>query len=163
MAFARLKPLGWMLLGAILAGLAMVLFNTVRYAIRGYDYPRPHAQGVTVTAVDDSFNTARRIEGKPRFQTTQFFRSLDRRASAGLWEVTGPAKFEWHYDSDETVLVLEGGALLTQNGRTNSIGPGDSVTFRAGEVVHWEVPDHLKKTWVLYDPGWLVRHLRALH
>lgn len=152
----------WLLAGIGISIVVAVAFSTARYLSKIHGQSPPHAQGVAVTTEDDSINAAWLIEGTPRFQITHFLKTPDGKVSAGLWEATGPAKFEWHYGTDETVLVLEGGAKLTYQGRVNEIGPGSSVYFRAGEVVLWEVPERIKKTWVLHEPGRVTRYMRYL-
>ncbi|MES2883727.1 MAG: cupin domain-containing protein [Pseudomonadota bacterium] len=152
----------WLLLGVGLTVTVFLAYEALHYTRKGHSQRPPVAEGQAKSAVDDQVNSAWVLEGTPRLQTTHFFKTSDGKISAGLWEATGPAKFEWHYGTDETVLVLEGGAKLTYNGTTREVGPGQSIYFPAKAVVVWEVPARIKKTWVLHEPGRVARRLRPL-
>ncbi|WP_162851105.1 cupin domain-containing protein [Panacagrimonas perspica] len=152
----------WFSLGVLLSVLTAVAYQAVLYVQKGHPSLPQIAKGFSIAAVEDSINEAWVLEGAPKLTSTQFFRSTDGKVSAGIWEATGPSKFEWHYGTDETVLVLEGGAKLTHDGETTDIGAGNSVFFRAGEVVIWEVPHRIRKTWVLHEPGRVARRLRSV-
>lgn len=150
----------WLLIGVGLTVASVLVFEAVRYVSKGHPSLPPVAKGVSTTLVDDPINKEWVVEGNPQLKSSMFFQSLDGKISAGLWEATGPAKFKWQYGVDETVLVLEGSARLTYDGQTTEVNPGSSVFFRAGEEVLWEVPDRIKKTWVLHEPGMVARKLR---
>lgn len=152
----------WLLLGLGLSAVALLIIEAVSYTLVVHPARPPAALGQPVNAIDDPVNTAWVLEGNPSFKTTHFFKSADGKISAGLWEATGPAKFEWHYGIDETVMVLEGEATLTYNGETREVGPGQSIYFPAGAMVIWEIPVRIKKTWVLHEPGRVARRLRPL-
>lgn len=152
----------WFGLGVLLTVATILGFEAFRYWRHGHPTLPPVATALPTTAIEEFIDEKWLLEGSPTFRTTHFFHSLDGRMSAGLWEAIGPAKFEWHYDSDETVLVLEGGARLTYGGQISEVVAGSRVFFRAGEVVIWEVPQRIKKTWVLHDPGRVARRLRPI-
>jgi len=152
----------WLALGVLLSVLAAVGYEAIVYVKKGHPSLPQMAKALGTASVDDSINEAWVIEGVPKLTSTQFFRSIDGKISAGIWEATGPAKFEFHYGTDETVLVLDGAAKLTHDGETTDIAAGHSVFFRAGEVVIWEVPERIRKTWVLHEPGRVARKLRSV-
>lgn len=60
------------------------------------------------------------------------------------WEKEA-STFDWHYDSDETFLVLEGDVTVTWNGGEISFGPGDLVTFPEGLDCTWHVKRKIRK------------------
>jgi hypothetical protein len=51
------------------------------------------------------------IEGKPDAQWFVLSKSADGLASTMIWECS-EGKFNWYYDFDETVLILEGSIVL---------------------------------------------------
>ncbi len=100
------------------------------------------------------------LEGKPIFRTRSFSESVNARASAGVWECDGPAKFVWKYTTDETLYVLEGGSELEYLGVHYVLGPGSIASFPAGATVHWSVPNRIRKVFTLEEPGRVRRLLR---
>lgn len=100
--------------------------------------------------------------GSPKFRSTLFGESHDGSSQSGLWECTGPGEFTWHYQEDEAIYVIEGGADIEYLGRKFTIHPGESTHFAAGTTANWTVHDHIKKTWTLYEPGSLVRVMRRI-
>lgn len=83
--------------------------------------------------------------GNPVARNAELSRSDDRTACTLIWDCT-PGQFEWRYDIDETIHILEGSVVL-DDGVTPSrrLGPGDVVFFPAGAVVHWTVETHVRK------------------
>ena len=62
-----------------------------------------------------------------------------------LWDCSA-GRFEWHYDHNEIIQILEGGAEITsRQGVRTTLRPGDVVSFPAGEVVAWHVPEYVRK------------------
>ncbi len=63
-----------------------------------------------------------------------------------IWEKE-ESKFDWHYDSDETFLVLEGEVTVKYNGGKNEIsfGAGDLVTMPEGMDCTWHVNKKIRK------------------
>jgi len=55
------------------------------------------------------------------------------------------SKFDWHYDSKEMCLFLEGKVIIEANGTTTEIGKGDFVTFPKGLTCVWNVIEPVKK------------------
>jgi len=51
------------------------------------------------------------IEGNPVAQWCVLSKSADGLASTMVWECS-EGKFNWHYDFDETILILEGSIVL---------------------------------------------------
>ena len=85
------------------------------------------------------------LEGDPVAQATELWRSHDDMSCTWVWECT-PGRFEWHYDTDETIQVLEGAIVLDDGvGPARRLGPGDLVFFPAGAVVRWSVEEKVRK------------------
>jgi uncharacterized cupin superfamily protein len=100
------------------------------------------------------------IEGKPAFRAGSYAQSPDKLTSAGMWECDGPAKFRWEYSVDESLYVLEGGAILEYGGEKHTLGPGSGAFFPAGSTVVWTVSQRVRKTFSMTEPGRFKRLLR---
>lgn len=85
------------------------------------------------------------IEGNPVAQSCALSHSADGVASTIVWECS-EGKFNWYYDFDETILVLEGSIVLENDtmGPTR-YGPGDVIFFRDGAQAKWHVEGRVKK------------------
>ena len=83
-------------------------------------------------------------EGQPQARNLMISKSRDGSALTLLWECTAGV-FTWRYDSDETLHVLEGEAVLFDNGTERRIGAGDLVFFPAGTRVTWRVDRYIRK------------------
>src|SRR6201999_2444098 len=85
------------------------------------------------------------IEGNPVAQCCVLSRSDDGLASTMVWECS-EGKFNWYYDFDETILILEGSIVLESDtmGPTR-YGPGDGVFFRDGAHARWHVEGRVRK------------------
>jgi uncharacterized cupin superfamily protein len=85
------------------------------------------------------------IEGKPQATGRELSRSADGLATTIVWHCT-EGKFNWYYDFDETILILEGSIVLENDAmRPTRYGPGDVVFFRDGAHARWHVEGHVKK------------------
>lgn len=69
------------------------------------------------------------------------------------WEC-GASVFNWHYDRDEYVYIIEGLVYATKLGVFDSVRltPGSTHLFKAGETWKWEVYEPVKKIAVLVEP-----------
>ncbi len=62
-----------------------------------------------------------------------------------IWEKE-VSKFDWHYDSTEECLVLEGHVIVeTPDGKKVEFGAGDFVTFPQGLSCVWEIKEPIRK------------------
>jgi uncharacterized protein len=84
-------------------------------------------------------------EGKPEARSRVLERSSDGLACSIVWECTA-GKFEWFYDIDETLYILEGGVTVSDE-RTppRRLGPGDVVFFPKGSRAQWRVESYVRK------------------
>ena len=83
--------------------------------------------------------------GAPIARNALLSSSYDRTSCTLVWDCT-PGEFEWRYDTNETIHILEGSIVL-EDGFTprRRLGPGDVVFFPAGAVVSWTVETHVRK------------------
>ena len=56
-----------------------------------------------------------------------------------------PSEFNWHYDSEETCLVLEGEVTVKFGSENVSFAAGDLVVFPKGLSCVWQVKKAVKK------------------
>lgn len=85
------------------------------------------------------------IEGNPVAQSCVLSNSADGFATTIVWHCT-EGKFNWYYDLDETILILEGSIVLESDTMSPTrYGPGDVVFFRDGAHAKWHVEGHVKK------------------
>lgn len=93
------------------------------------------------------------LSGAPRFETAEIARAPDGRSVTGVWACDGPTTFEWRFDLDETVYVLEGEVTVQYLGHRFVLRPGQTAVFKAGTRAVWQVPGRLKKVFTLHHPG----------
>jgi uncharacterized protein len=85
------------------------------------------------------------IEGNPVAQSCVLSQSADGLASTIVWECS-EGKFNWYYDFDETILILEGSIVLENDTlHPTRYGPGDVVFFRDGAHARWHVEGRVRK------------------
>jgi uncharacterized cupin superfamily protein len=85
------------------------------------------------------------IEGNPVAQATLLWGSADGQAWTMVWECSD-GKFNWYYDVDETILILEGSIVLENDAiRPTRYGPGDVIYFKDGAHAKWHVEGHVRK------------------
>ena len=85
------------------------------------------------------------IEGNPQAQWCVLSQSADGLASTMVWECS-EGKFNWYYDFDETVLILEGSIVLESDSMPPTrYGPGDVVFFKDGAHARWHVEGRVRK------------------
>ena len=85
------------------------------------------------------------VEGKPMASACTLSQSADGTATTIVWHCT-EGKFNWYYDFDETILILEGSIVLENDAmRPTRYGPGDVIFFKDGAHARWHVEGHVKK------------------
>ena len=84
-------------------------------------------------------------DGKPEARSRILERSSDGLACSIVWECTA-GKFEWFYDFDETIYLLEGGVTVgDEHTPPRRLGPGDIVFFPKGSRAQWHVESYVRK------------------
>lgn len=114
----------------------------------------PTQHQITAFKVADSWVK----QGQPNFRATEFYRSADGKTTSGIFECDASV-FEWHYDKDEAIYLLEGQVDIEYLGQKFTLTAGQSTFFKAGTVALWRVPGKLRKTWTMYEAGKPVKQL----
>ncbi len=85
------------------------------------------------------------IGGNPVARASDLSTSSDGMASTILWECS-EGKFDWYYDFDETILILEGSIVLENDTmRPTRYGAGDIIFFKHGAHARWHVERRVRK------------------
>jgi uncharacterized protein len=59
-----------------------------------------------------------------------------------IWSCTA-GKFNWYYDLDETIMIVEASIVLESEGMPpKRYGVGDVIFFRDGEHAKWHVEEY---------------------
>src|SRR4051794_18650700 len=85
------------------------------------------------------------IEGTPEARARVLSSSACNTAKTMIWSCT-EGKFNWYYDLDETIVIIEGSIVLESDGmRRTRYGVGDVIFFRRGAHARWHVEGYVKK------------------
>jgi len=105
------------------------------------------------------------LEGKPEATSCVLSQSADGLATTLVWHCT-EGKFNWFYDFDETILILDGSIVLESDGLPPTrYGAGDVIFFRDGAHAKWHVEGHVRKLAFCRktSPVWFGFALRVFH
>jgi len=92
------------------------------------------------------------LEGSPVGRAKVISRSTDGTARTVIWDCTA-GRFNWFYDIDETVYVLEGSALIKDHtGAARRVSAGETILFRAGSQAQWTVESYIRKIAFFRNP-----------
>jgi len=93
------------------------------------------------------------LAGNPVARNKFLSKSNDGTASCYVWDCTA-GRFNWHYDIDETVYILEGSVTVKDlhQGATHILKGGDTVFFPAGSSAEWTVGQYVRKVAFLRVP-----------
>ncbi len=92
------------------------------------------------------------LEGNPIARDKLLAGSSDELASTYMWDCTA-GRFNWSYDADEVVHVLEGSAIIeNEAGVRRRLQVGETFFFPAGSRYHWTVPHYIRKVAFLHSP-----------
>src|ERR1700693_5883909 len=103
------------------------------------------------------------IEGNPVAQCSMLSKSADGLASTMVWQCS-EGRFDWYYDFDETILILEGSIVLENDDMPPTrYGAGDVVFFKDGAHARWHVEGRVRKLAFCRktQPVWLGYALRV--
>ena len=85
------------------------------------------------------------IEGNPEACAQLLSKSSCGTFTTVIWSCT-EGKFNWYYDVDETIMILEGSIVLESEGMSQRrYGVGDVIFFRRGAQAKWHVEGYVKK------------------
>lgn len=91
------------------------------------------------------------LAGAPVARGKVTLTSADRRQRAGIWECTA-GEFEWNFECDETVRILEGEVRIAQaDGTVTTLRAGDMARFPCGTRTRWTVDKLVRKVFFLYS------------
>ncbi len=91
------------------------------------------------------------LSGTPNATSKKLARSADFTSYIMVWDCT-PGRFVWHYNKDETLVVVSGEVFITnQHGEEHRLGPGDFAFFPGGSSATWRVTDKLRKVAVVRE------------
>jgi uncharacterized protein len=109
-------------------------------------YEEPIEFGVANVALNPSPIRAEWVlEGKPFTRFKLLSNSADGTASTVYWDCTA-GRFNWFYDMDETLCVLEGSVRIKdESGKVRRLGAGDWVFFPKGSHAEWTVDHYVRK------------------
>jgi hypothetical protein len=100
------------------------------------------------------------LEGNPVARNKRLAGSSDKLASTYMWDCTAGC-FNWFYDTDEVIHVLEGAVIIEDAaGTRRRLQAGDTFLFPAGSRYHWTVPRYIRKLAFLHSP--LSRELQII-
>src|ERR1700730_11330502 len=105
------------------------------------------------------------IEGNPEARSCLLSTSVCNTARTLIWSCT-EGKFNWYYDFDETIVILEGSIVLESEGMPpKRYGVGDVIFFRDGAHAKWHVEGYVKKVAFCRQtyPFWLGFTIRAVN
>ena len=92
------------------------------------------------------------LDGKPIARSKLISASDDCTTSSYIWECTA-GRFNWHYDAEETIYVLEGSVVIKdQVGMTHRLSAGDTIFLPCGAVVEWQVGEYVRKVAFIRAP-----------
>jgi len=93
------------------------------------------------------------IDGNPVARNRLLSKSDDGTASSYIWDCTA-GRFNWHYDIDETVYILEGSVTIKDNHQpaVHTLTAGDTVFFPAGSSAEWTISRYVRKVAFLRVP-----------
>ena len=85
------------------------------------------------------------LEGNPQARSHVLSTSACGTTKTIIWSCT-EGKFNWYYDVDETVMILEGSIVIETEGMPpRRYGVGDVILFRNGAHARWHVENYVKK------------------
>ena len=100
------------------------------------------------------------LDGSPVARKKTLAGSSDRLANTLMWDCTA-GRFNWFYDEDEVIHVLEGSVVIEDEaGVRRRLQAGDTFLFPAGSRFHWTVPHYIRKIAFLREP--LSREMRII-
>jgi uncharacterized protein len=85
------------------------------------------------------------LEGDPVARNTVLSSSADGTSSTLIWDCTA-GRFNWFYDIDETIYVIEGSVVIKDpSGTSTRLSVGDTIFFPAGARAEWHVENYIRK------------------
>ena len=93
------------------------------------------------------------IEGNPEACAQLLSKSSCGTFTTVIWSCT-EGKFNWYYDVDETIMILDGSIVLEGEGLPpRRYGVGDVIFFHQGARAKWHVEGYVRKIAFLRHPN----------
>ena len=114
----------------------------------------PHYQPIDANATSQDWNPVdpkKLIDGSPTQMAVNQFTNAKGNFFVGVW---GSDAGKWHvnYTEDEFFTILEGEAIITEEGgEPQRMVAGDHMTMAAGFKGTWETVGSVKKLYVIYE------------
>lgn len=90
--------------------------------------------------------------GNPVMRYEEHSSTVDGAAWTMVWDCTR-STFDWYYEFDEVVVILEGSVRVTDcHGRTHTLNVGDAGYFPCGTTWFWEVDHYVRKVAFCHNP-----------
>jgi uncharacterized protein len=102
--------------------------------------PETDTHGLVLSPI----NGAWILDGNPLARGKLLSSSTDGMASTFMWDCTA-GRFNWHYELDETVYLLEGSVVIKDSNGVHQLSAGDSFLFKAGTHAEWTVDSYVRK------------------
>ncbi len=85
------------------------------------------------------------LEGNPFARNNVLSSSADKAATTWMWDCTA-GRFNWHYDAEETIYIVEGTVRIREHGGSACmLKSGDTAFFPAGSSAEWTVENYVRK------------------
>jgi uncharacterized protein len=92
------------------------------------------------------------ISGNPQARMAEHSQSADDAGITALWDCTAGA-FRWYFAWDETVMIIEGSVVVTDEaGNVRTLKAGDVAYFAGGTWATWEIETYVRKIAFLRRP-----------
>ena len=92
------------------------------------------------------------LEGNPVARNKLIAAASDGTSSTLMWDCTA-GRFNWHYQIDETICVVEGSVIVRDHGgATRALVAGDTAFFPAGSSAEWTVDTYVRKIAFMRQP-----------
>jgi uncharacterized protein len=92
------------------------------------------------------------LEGNPIARNKLVSVSADGAARSYIWDCTA-GRFNWFYEADETIYVIEGGVVVKDaSGAVRRLRAGDTYLFPAGARTEWHVETYIRKFAIIRAP-----------
>ena len=91
------------------------------------------------------------LEGNPVARNQLLSVSADGAARSYIWDCTA-GRFNWFYEAEESIYVIEGGVTLKDAGGVRRVGEGDTLVFAPGARVEWHVEHYIRKFALIRTP-----------
>ncbi len=141
---------------ALIVGLSVALIGVGSYVEQRIDFAHAnvHVSMLDPRAVNlkpAPIQAGWILDGQPNAAAAQIDQTSDGSTRLIVWRVSA-GRFNWFYDFDETITILDGEVFLTEganaapgNATERRLGPGDIIFFHNGSTATWRVPDHVRK------------------